>query len=102
MVHKFTFFSFLWATWKAEETLSPAVNKQGLYENPVSHFPMDKPKGGGISLYFSGYIFLTCMKPLLVVSYEFILLALLYYYSHASSIVSFSLLTSELEFILLS
>jgi hypothetical protein len=40
-------FSFLWAAWKAEETFRTEVNIQGLYENPESQCPVDKPKGGG-------------------------------------------------------
>lgn len=41
-------FSFLWAAWKAEETISTEVNIQRLYENPESQCPVDKPQGGGI------------------------------------------------------
>lgn len=40
-------FSFLWAAWKAEETVRTEVNIQGFYENPESQCPVDKPKGGG-------------------------------------------------------
>jgi hypothetical protein len=50
-------FSFLWAAWKAEETVSTEVNMQGVYENPMSQCPVDKSKGGGTLYVFSADIF---------------------------------------------
>jgi hypothetical protein len=61
VVHKFT-FSFLWAAWKAEESVSTEVNTQRLYESQESHYPMDKSKGGGIIYIILQTFFPTCMN----------------------------------------
>lgn len=55
-------FSFLWAAWKAEESVSTEVITQRLFESPESQCPMDKSKGGGIVYIILQTFFPTCMN----------------------------------------